>query len=213
MGPEALVLDFDGTITLVDAGDLVCDRFAPPGWRALDRRWQRGELSLAAMQQAVWPQVRGTQAEILAFVRERASFRPGLDALLAAARARAIAVTIASGGFDFYIRVLLGERLRDLALYCNRGLFSGDGIRIEHSHLGTLSCERCAVCKGRVIERLRKGGAASVTFAGDGHSDRCAAPAADARWAVRGSPFERACRELGLACRSFEDLSQIAENL
>ena len=41
-----LILDFDGTVTDVDVGDAVCDRFAPPQWKLIDERWTRREISL-----------------------------------------------------------------------------------------------------------------------------------------------------------------------
>ena len=44
--PLAVILDFDGTITLRDIGDLIIKGFGREGWRAADEAYSRGEISL-----------------------------------------------------------------------------------------------------------------------------------------------------------------------
>jgi 2,3-diketo-5-methylthio-1-phosphopentane phosphatase len=208
-----IVLDFDGTVTTLDVGDAVCDRFAPADWRDIDAKWHRGEISLPEAQRGMWALVRAAPSEIEAYVGEVARLRPGLDALLDEADRQGWAVTVASGGFDFYIRPVLGpKRLARLAAcYSNRAHFENGGVRLEFAD-GSLACRRCAVCKGKICERLRAPGV-RVAFVGDGYSDRCAIGRADRLYAVRGSSLASGCAERGFACVEFEDLDQVRRAL
>ena len=40
----SVFLDFDGTITTVDADVHLLERLAPPEWREIDAEFQRGEI-------------------------------------------------------------------------------------------------------------------------------------------------------------------------
>lgn len=214
-----LILDFDGTVTTEDIGDRVCGRFAAPQWLDIDRRWVRGELSLPEAQRQMWALCQCDRAAAVSYAQEVGQLRPGLDVLLDASRASGAALWLASGGFDFYIEPLLGPR-RLLALsrrYYNRAHFESGEVRVEFPFLDSaLSCERCAVCKGRVCQAARADGEA-VVFIGDGYSDRCvfdhASPAVDRVFAVRGAALERLARERGLPVTPFADLAEVAQAL
>jgi 2,3-diketo-5-methylthio-1-phosphopentane phosphatase len=205
---SVFVLDFDGTLTTSDVGDDLCDRFAPPSWRDIDAAWVRGELSLPEAQRRMWALARATRDEALGAARDLGRLRPGLDALVAGACARGDELWLASGGFDFYIEGLVGDRLAAFARgYWNRMRFDGDRMVAEFP-LEELACARCAVCKGRVCDLARATGA-RVVFVGDGHSDRCALGRADAVFAVRGSHLAREARERGAPAIEFDRLDEL----
>jgi 2,3-diketo-5-methylthio-1-phosphopentane phosphatase len=207
-----VVLDFDGTVTQKDIGDEICDRFAPPSWREIDEAWVRNEISLPDAQRRMWALARAERPDALAYAQEIGHLRPGLDALLAAARRAGAAVWLASGGFDFYIEALLGPRLAVFERqYFNATRFIDGRIEVEFPHVH-LSCERCAVCKGKVCDAARATGRTTL-FIGDGASDRCAIGRADRIFAVRGSLLERTCRERGADYVPFEDFAEIAAHI
>jgi 2-hydroxy-3-keto-5-methylthiopentenyl-1-phosphate phosphatase len=207
-----VVLDFDGTVTQKDIGDEICDRFAPPAWRDIDEAWVRNEISLPDAQRQMWALARAERPEALAYAREIGHLRPGLDALTAAARRAGAAMWLASGGFDFYIEALLGPRLALFERrYFNATRFIDGRIEVDFPH-ADLACGRCAVCKGKVCDAARAGGA-EVVFIGDGSSDRCAIGRADRLFVVRGSLLERSCAERGVACVPFDELGEIAATL
>lgn len=207
-----IVLDFDGTVTQKDVGDEVCDRFAPPEWRAIDEAWIRHEISLPEAQRRMWALARAERPEALAYAHEIGHVRPGLDALLDSADARGDALWLASGGFDFYIEGILGERLnRFERAYFNRTVFADGRIAVEFPH-EQLACGRCAVCKGKVCDDARATGR-SVVFIGDGSSDRCAIGRADRLFAVRGSLLARTCEERGAAYTPFDHFDEITAAL
>jgi 2-hydroxy-3-keto-5-methylthiopentenyl-1-phosphate phosphatase len=202
-----IVLDFDGTVTTKDIGDEVCDRFAPPAWRDIDAQWVRNEISLPEAQRRMWALARCTREEAVAFGREVGELRPGLDAFLDGAARAGARLWLASGGFDFYIEAILGERLaRFERTFFNRTVFTGQAIELRF-HSG-LSCDKCAVCKGRVCEQAQAEGA-RVLFVGDGASDRCAIGRADTLCAVAGSMLARGCEARGVDYRPFASFAEL----
>src|SRR5205814_9315694 len=140
-----LVIDFDGTVTYADVGDEICDRFADPRWRELDARWERKEIALPDAQLEMWAMVAAPPAEVLAYAREIGRVRAGLGELLDAAAARGVEVVLASGGFDFYIEAILGERLGRFArVFTYRGeLVPGRRVRVSFPHRAALGCALC----------------------------------------------------------------------
>jgi 2-hydroxy-3-keto-5-methylthiopentenyl-1-phosphate phosphatase len=206
--PLVLVLDFDGTVTEKDLGDGLCERFAPPAWRDLDVLWMRNQITLPDAQRQMWAMVRAERAEALAYAREIGHERPGLDALLARVAACGGESWLASGGFDFYIEAILGERLsRFQRSYYNQTTFTERGVDLAFPHTA-LACDRCAVCKGKVCDLARATGA-EVLFAGDGTSDRCVIGRADTIFAVEGSHLAQHCDANGAAYRSFRAFDEL----
>src|SRR6185369_6691520 len=130
---RTLILDFDGTLTMADVGDAVCEKFAPSEWRDIDDQWVRHEISLPEAQRRMWALARATREQAAEFLRgEAGRMRPGLPQLLEAAAAKGVEVWLASGGFDFYIEMLLGPLLPKFARsYYSRAIFSGDRIAVE----------------------------------------------------------------------------------
>ena len=199
------IFDFDGTLVTTDLGDELCNAFAPPSWREIDAAWERRELSLHEAQRRMWALVRATRSQVLEWVAANATLRPGLDALLRRLTARGERVVLASGGFDVYVEPVLGTRLArfDAAFY-NRLTFDGSSVAVDFPHLDALGCDLCAVCKGKVCDRYRHGGA-RVTFVGDGTSDRCAIGHADRLFAVRDSKLARAAGDGATSFDSFDE--------
>lgn len=213
---SAVVLDFDGTVTQTDIGDMVCARFAPPAWLEIDQRWVRGELSLQEAQRQMWALCRCQEEEAIAYVREAGRLRAGLDLLLARAGEAGVPVWLASGGFGFYIEALLGPaRLAALqARWYNHASFLGGGVEVSFPH-AALACDRCAICKGRVCEQARAALGEAVAFIGDGYSDRCVLDhgRADRLFAVAGSALHRIATAQGAAVTPFSGLDEVAAAL
>ena len=192
-GPSpVIVLDFDGTVTERDVGDEVCDRFAPPAWRDIDAAWVRNEISLPDAQRQMWALARAERHEALAYAHEIGHLRRGLDELLTTSARRGSEVWLASGGFDFYIEGILGERLSRFArVYCNRAHFSGGNIAVEFPHTA-IACERCAVCKGNVCD-LARVGAGPATSGRSSSSATARATAAPSAAPIGCSPCAARC--------------------
>jgi 2,3-diketo-5-methylthio-1-phosphopentane phosphatase len=207
-----LVLDFDGTVTRKDIGDEVCERFATPEWKQIDDLWVRNEITLAEAQRRMWGLTRATREQAIAFVREVGELRAGLDGLFAAVQQVGGAVWLASGGFDFYIEALLGERLaRFERAWFNKAEFASGGIDVSFPHVD-FTCARVPVCKGRICDLARES-AERVIFVGDGASDRCAVGHADLLFAVRDGLLARHCDAESVAYRPFDTFDDIVPHL
>jgi 2-hydroxy-3-keto-5-methylthiopentenyl-1-phosphate phosphatase len=203
-----LVLDFDGTVTRKDIGDEICERFADAQWREIDEKWVRGELTLHEAQRQMWALARAERAEAIAYARQVGALRPGLDALMEGVRDRGGELWLASGGFDFYIEALLGERLARFGrAYFNTTRFADGRIAVDFPH-ADLHCDHVAVCKGLICDRARQQ-AERVIFAGDGASDRCAIGHADTLFAVAGGLLARHCAERAIPFVAFDSFDQV----
>lgn len=202
-----VVVDFDGTLTLADVGDEICERFADPSWRRLAPALERREVSMMAAQAEMWRLVRGSASEIERFVGEVGVLRDGAAELLDAGDAGEIDLVLASGGFDFYIDVVLAPwRAREAfrARYSNAGKLEGDRVTVSFPHTD-LRCDYCAVCKRAVIERHREADRA-VIFVGDGVTDLCAARVATEVFAIAGGSLETLCAAEGIRSAAIDSL-------
>jgi len=210
--PLVLILDFDGTVTDKDIGDEVCDRFADPGWKAIDDAWVRNEISLPEAQRQMWALARASREEAVAYAREVGHRRPGLPLLLDEVARQGGETWLASGGFDFYVEALLGDEAQRFSRrYYNSTHFVDGRIEVGFPHTA-FACERCAVCKGKVCDEARAV-ARRVVFVGDGSSDRCAVGRCDALFAVTGGILDRHCAALGADVMRFATLDEVAQAL
>jgi 2-hydroxy-3-keto-5-methylthiopentenyl-1-phosphate phosphatase len=210
--PLVLVIDFDGTVTDKDIGDELCERFAPPEWKAIDDAWVRNEITLPEAQRRMWALCRAERAEAIEHARAVGHRRPGLAGLLSAVNRLGGEVWLASGGFDFYVEALLGEEGSAFARrYYNGTRFADGGVEVSFPHT-ELHCDRCAVCKGKVCD-LARTVADRVIFVGDGSSDRCVVGHCDEIFAVRGGILDRHCASVGAAATRFSSLDEVAGDL
>jgi 2-hydroxy-3-keto-5-methylthiopentenyl-1-phosphate phosphatase len=208
MQTPLIVVDFDGTLAELDVGNALCERFAEPGWRRHIDQWLRGELTLAEAQRRAWSSISAGQAEMLAYALKVGRLRAGAEQLYEAAQNGQVELVLASGGFDLYIDPLLGARGRwFVERYYNRLSFTPEGLKTIFPY-PELACERCAVCKAKVLCRYLRPGR-RVLFCGDGSSDRCAAATGSELFAVRESEFDRYCRFNRTACTVFDDFREV----
>jgi len=208
MPPPLIVVDFDGTFTELDVGNALCERFAEPDWRRHIEQWLDGVLTLGEAQRRAWRSISAGQAEMLAYALKVGRLRSGSEQLLQAAQSGKVELVMASGGFDLYIDPLLGARSGwFIERFYNRLVFSPEGLEAIFPY-PELACERCAVCKGKVVRRHVKPDR-RIIFCGDGNSDRCAADTGAELFAVRGGEFDSYCRENQIACTAFDDFREV----
>ncbi len=215
-----IVSDFDGTLTLRDIGSSLCAHFRlEPYPEGLKARWLAGEISLPAFQAQVWQTVGASSEAAAAFVEDIGTWRPGAARLFDLAQAGALALTIASGGFGFYIRHLLADwpALSTTAFF-NEVDLDAHGCRARFPH-ADLHCGRCAICKARVVERIAATHpAAPLAFCGDGRSDACIVDLALRLpqlklFAVRGSFLESTCQTRACPYIAFDTFETVLDAL
>jgi 2-hydroxy-3-keto-5-methylthiopentenyl-1-phosphate phosphatase len=194
-----LVLDFDGTVTERDTLDLVLERFGDAEvYERAEAELDAGRMTLNDVISAEFATVTAPLDEVVAYVVEHARVRPGFSEL-----AWAQQPLVVSSGFHELIEPVLEREgvLGSVELRANRVDPRPDGWRVHFR-----VAEACDVC-GEPCKRgdLPEG---EVAYAGDGHSDYCAALAADRIFAT-GS-LARYLDERGVAYEPLTDLRAFA---
>jgi len=185
-----LVLDWDGTVTERDTLDLVLSEFGDAEvYERAEAELDAGRMTLNDVISTEFATVTAPLDEVVAYVVEHARVRPGFAEL-----ARARHPLVVSSGFHELIEPVLEREgvVGAVELRANRLEARPDGWHVQFRVAQT-----CEVC-GEPCKRgdLPEG---EVAYAGDGHSDYCAALAADRVYATgslagfldrRGVPFE-----------------------
>ena len=209
----ALVVDFDGTIAVNDVGNELCERFAPAVWREIGARWLRQEISLPDAQRQMWALVQAEPEAWQSALREVGTLRSGWEVLLTHAQRSGWRLVLASGGFDDYIRALLGSALdRFQEQFFNHMEWREGRPVVSFPHIERLGCAACAVCKGRICAQYRQRGY-RVVFVGDGSSDRCVLGHADRIFAVRDSLLAQWCEAHGASFAEFDTFHEVISSL
>ena len=196
------MLDWDGTVTERDTLDLVLQEFGDAEiYERVERELEAGTMTLNEVIAAEFATVTAPLEEAVAFVVEQTRVRPGFTEL--AYRHRPLVV---SSGFHELIEPVLEREgvLDDVELRANRVEARPDGWRVQFRVSDT--CETCGEpCKRADLP------AGEVVYAGDGHSDYCAALAAGRVYAT-GS-LARFLSERGIVARPLTDFHALASEL
>lgn len=197
-----LVLDWDGTVTERDTLDLVLERFGDAEvYERTELELDAGRMTLNDVIAEQFAPVTAPLDEVVAYVLEHARVRPGFAEL-----ARARHPLIVSSGFHELIEPVLEREgvLGEVELRANRVDTLPDGWVVEFR-----VAETCDVC-GEACKRADLPGG-EVVYAGDGHSDYCAALAAKRVFAT-GS-LARWLRGRGVAFTPLTDFRALASEL
>jgi 2-hydroxy-3-keto-5-methylthiopentenyl-1-phosphate phosphatase len=174
-------VDFDGTVTMQDTLELLCRRYSGPAHAAAEAALSAGQITLEECISREFAPVRGEHDALVAEAVQEACVRPGFAEFVRAAQARGHRVVVISSGFASIIRPVLERAgLGDLELVANDVRFTPQGSSVSFAE-GAV-CEHCGErCKRPRVAALN--GCGPVAYVGDGWSDRCAALAADRRFA------------------------------
>jgi 2,3-diketo-5-methylthio-1-phosphopentane phosphatase len=205
--PVAVLLDYDGTISLRDVGDELMRAFVADqaAVAEMDDRYVAGGIGsrdLMAWDMEMLPDDPALLRAHAALVPQD----PGIVDLVALCRAHDIPVEVVSDGLGFYVEPNLGVLgLGDLPVATNRNLVSGgaDGLSFPFGHP---TCHVCGTCKRERVRAHQDAGRV-VVFVGDGPSDRYAAWHADVTFA-KGS-LRAWCESAGLPIRPWQHLDEV----
>jgi len=205
-----LICDFDGTITDLEISYALLDRFAPGNWRDLNHLYLEGRIGSREAYKRIIRYFRGTQEEVVGFLRERACIDPHFSPLLRFCRERELEFIIVSDGFDLYISAILEHHGLEVPFLANHLEINGRGARIGFPHLNP-ECGRCGTCKRRILEERRPAEGQPVIYVGDGLSDRCAALEADLVYAK--GMLRRELQRAGKRFVPVENLGEVVQDL
>jgi 2-hydroxy-3-keto-5-methylthiopentenyl-1-phosphate phosphatase len=200
----AVVVDFDGTITVEETLDALVERFGDADAHRNAVAELGRSLTLYEVIARGYGSIRATRADVLEWLLETVRFRYGFSEFVRASGNRGWRVIVISSGVRELIEPLLErEGLAGLEVIANE-LEGDEGWRVVFRET-----QLCAVChepckRAAFLDAV--GGDASV-YVGDGYSDGCAAAAADIVYARRRLP--EYLDERGLPYRRFSNFRDI----
>jgi HAD superfamily phosphoserine phosphatase-like hydrolase len=183
--PVSVLVDYDGTVSLADVGDVLLakhalvDRAVVAARDAEYRAGLAGSRELMQWDMDVLPRDGALLRREAAVVPQDATF----PAFVAAVRAAGAAIEIVSDGLGFYVAAKLARldpSLADLPIATNETNVDGSG-RMTFPY-GHPECFVCGTCKRERVRAHGVGGRV-VVFVGDGLSDRYAVHHADIAFA------------------------------
>lgn len=206
--PLAVLVDFDGTITTRDIGDLVVEEFADTGWESLMDQYRAGEINVREMWNREMNLLReDREAEAVARSLDVAEIREGFGDLVDYCNSNDIPIEVASSGLNFYVDAILeANGFGDLPKARPVVAYDADGRGFMVMDDGIEDCGMTAMCKCARIWRLRRLGH-RVMFVGDGVSDNCAVTQADIVLAT-GS-LRKSCEAKGIEHTPFETFHDV----
>lgn len=177
--PVSVLLDFDGTVSRDDVGDVLLSRLVPDQAmvRHMDQLYvagRKGSRELITWDMEVLPHDR----ELLLREVDGLPLDETLLDLVRALDTAGAALEIVSDGLGFHVERMLGRLgLPDLPVATNASVLGrgGAGVGFPFGHPG---CLVCGTCKRERV-RLHQAAGRAVVFVGDGPSDRYAAHHAD----------------------------------
>lgn len=195
-----LVLDWDGTVTERDTLHMAIERFGDLDvFHELEEQVGR-ELTLNEVIRVEMATISAPFAEVLAWLLDTVTVRPGLSELVAA-----YDPLIVSAGFRELILPVLEREGIEAEIVANSLEPGPDGWRAVF-----LEREACEVC-GEPCKRLALAGTGPFAYVGDGVSDRCVSLAADRVFARDG--LARWLEERGTAYEPYDDLDDVRHAL
>lgn len=205
----AFVSDFDGTITEDDFFSYTADAYFDERALAPWREYRAGRKTHFEALKEMFAQIHADEDDLHALI-DRIRVDPDLDRVWSLCRDRGISLYVCSAGNDYYIRRILGDRLKKY----NVTLVSNKGVYAPETGLVMTAPDReypfydpdIGISKYRLVKKLKDEGY-FVIFAGDGPPDFEPAKAADVVFARKILLEE--CRRAGLETKPFSGFKDI----
>ena len=197
---QALVLDWDGTVTERDTLHMAIERFGDLDvFDALEEELGR-TLTLDEVIAAEMATIRAPLDEVTDWLVDHVRVRRGFHALVDAHDP-----LVVSAGFHELIEPILAREGVSARLAANHVVVGSDGWRASFAERPL--CEVCGErCKRAAVAEL-----GPFAYAGDGYSDRCVTLAAERRFARDGLATWLIAQSV--AFEPFDDLFDIARSL
>lgn len=206
-----IICDFDGTVSRRDTTDLVLERLAGPGWRALEDDWQASRLSAADCMRGQVALISGSQRD-LDDVLDTVELDPGFREFVGWCEARGLPVGIASDGIDYFIGRILGRHgLERLEVVSNRLAGRAGSWRLDQPWARAGCAAGSGVCKCAAVATTRAPQPQTLVYVGDGRSDFCVSARADVLFA-KGALADYASAR-GQAFHPFETFHDVTATL
>jgi 2-hydroxy-3-keto-5-methylthiopentenyl-1-phosphate phosphatase len=203
-----LLVDFDGTIAMIDTVDALLSMHAEDAWLEIEQEWVHGKIgSREAMAQQV-ALLKLDSTALDAFI-DSVVLDPGFQTFVALCRERQLPVTVVSDGIDHVVTRVLARHNVPFTVRANH-LVQTAGERWALSF--PFSADGCT--SGNCKCKAPTAPGSLRVLIGDGRSDFCAAGTVDLCLA-KGKLIDH-CRQAGIphvAFRDFHDVTRIMNDL
>ena len=210
----SLSVDFDETAATANVARLLLDRFTNARVREVEAAHRhREETTFRDYQELAFNAVDASVAEMVEYVKQFASLRPGFTELTDACNEYGHDLKIVSAGLDFYIQALLDANglghIPVVAVAARERCAPQGPFRYDYPR-SRIDCDPAwGVCKCAVLDDAQAAGMQTV-FVGDGpRGDACAAARADYVFA-RGRLL-RYCRQNDIHATPFDTLDPVVD--
>jgi 2,3-diketo-5-methylthio-1-phosphopentane phosphatase len=203
--PLKIFSDFDGTISLIDTGDLIVDScIGQEARRAIDDQIVSGQISFREGFIAQFAGVDLTWEEVCELLRLKNGLDPTFAPFVRWTEEVVIPLVVLSSGFEQFIRAHLASAgLEHIEIRANQVSVQGRSWRIHFRDDSPSGHDKAGALKEAHAEGYR------TLFIGDGVSDIPAASVADLLFAKKGERLARYCIENGIAYHPFANFSDV----
>jgi 2-hydroxy-3-keto-5-methylthiopentenyl-1-phosphate phosphatase len=197
--------DFDGTVTEDDISCLLLDAFAKGDWRAINKQYSDGKITVGQFNERAFGFVRAGKKTMLNYLQDKVKVRPGFQKLVDLCQQKGIRFVIVSNGLDFYIRTILENMgLCNLEYHGAETRFHANVLKVRY--IGPDGIVVDSGYKEKYVNQYLNEGY-HVIYIGNGTSDLSAARGAHQIFAT-ASLLEQ-CQRIGLTCIPFTSFLEI----
>jgi HAD superfamily phosphoserine phosphatase-like hydrolase len=175
--PLALLIDYDGTISLTDVSDKILYSFIGDQYAQDDAQYSSGLVGSRTLFSSQVKLLPSDPGPIIA-IAEAQPHDPTFAPFVRRALELEVPVEVVSDGFGFFIEPALRRLgVPEIPIITARTLFGGGRVSMEFPN-GHPGCFVCGTCKRQRVLAHQAAGR-TVAFVGDGESDRYAAAYSD----------------------------------
>ena len=205
--PLALLVDYDGTISLTDVSDKILYSLIGEAYAQEDAAYTDGLLGSRTLFASQVKRLPSDPGPVIA-IAEAQPHDPTFAPFVRCALELEVPVEVVSDGFGFFIEPALRRLgVPDIPIITARTTFGGGRASMEFPN-GHPDCFVCGTCKRQRVFAHQAAGR-TVAFVGDGESDRYAAAYSDLIFA-KGELVEL-CRREGWAFAPWRDFAGLQD--
>jgi len=204
--PLAVLVDYDGTISLTDVSDKILYQLLGDRYAEDDAAYTSGLVGSRTLFESQVKQLPGDPGPSVA-IAEAQAHDPAFAGFVRLAQELEVPVEVVSDGFGFFIEPALHDLgVPDVPVVTARTFFDGSRAWMEFPN-GHPDCLVCGTCKRQRVLGHQAAGR-TVAFIGDGESDRYAAAYSDIIFAKHD--LAGLCRREGWPFTEWRDFASIA---
>jgi 2-hydroxy-3-keto-5-methylthiopentenyl-1-phosphate phosphatase len=203
--PLAVLVDYDGTISLADVSDKILYQLLGDRYAEDDAAYTSGAVGSRTLFESQVKKLPGDPGPSVA-IAEAQAHDPGFAGFVRLAQELEVPVEIVSDGFGFFIEPALHDLgVPDVPVVTARTFFDGTRAWMEFPN-GHPDCFVCGTCKRQRVLGHQAAGR-TVAFIGDGESDRYAAAYSDIIFAKHD--LADLCRREGWPFKEWRDFASM----